>query len=94
MRLVGSWLVVTDVDENGESHRRIDNPKDYVRREIARALHLKKRVIPVLIDGASIPSRNQLPRGLKELAFRNAITLNEEKYDEDLRHLVDALLGK
>src|ERR1700733_11546405 len=35
--------------------RRLDNPEDFVRMEIATALRRGIRVIPVLVDGALIP---------------------------------------
>ena len=62
------WLTCTD-EQNG---RRIDNPEDFVRREIATALKREIRVIPVLMDGASMPRSTELPDDLKPLVRRNA----------------------
>src|SRR6185437_1218686 len=45
------WLTITE--ENG--NRRLDNPRDFVRIEIAKALERGIRVIPVLVAGASMP---------------------------------------
>src|SRR6516225_1427144 len=52
------WLTSSE----GEGSRRLDNPDDFVRLEIASALKRNIRVIPVLVDGASIPLA---PDGLK-----------------------------
>jgi tetratricopeptide (TPR) repeat protein len=53
MVLIGKdWLTAcTD-----EGKRRLDDPADYVRLEIASALAAKKRVLPILIDGADMPA--------------------------------------
>jgi hypothetical protein len=39
---------------------RINDPKDYVHLEIAAALSRNVRVLPVLIDGAKMPSEEEL----------------------------------
>ncbi|HJV92744.1 MAG TPA: toll/interleukin-1 receptor domain-containing protein, partial [Azonexus sp.] len=40
---------------------------DLVHWEVAEALRRRKRVIPVLVDGASLPAPEQLPPDLAEL---------------------------
>jgi hypothetical protein len=52
-----AWL---DTPEPG-SGRRLDNPNDFVRIEIASALRLGKHVIPVLVNGAGMPPADSLP---------------------------------
>ena len=46
----------------------VDDPSDRVRIEIEATLDRKIRVIPVLVDGASMPSADALPESLKILA--------------------------
>ncbi len=46
---------------------RLQNPNDVVRREVARALSQARAVIPVLVDGASVPPMNALPSDIQEL---------------------------
>lgn len=58
-----SWL--TAADPHG--HRLIDDPRDWIRRELAEAFALGVRVIPVLTDGASLPSEAQLPADIAAL---------------------------
>ena len=55
------WLTATD--ENGK--RRLDSLDDFVRLEIATALKRGIRVIPVVVDGASMPRSAELPDELK-----------------------------
>lgn len=78
------WLTVT---EKGTNQRRIDNPQDWVRREIATALQRKIPLIPVLLPGAEMPGAAQLPDELKDLANKNATFLHAENFDEEIKSL-------
>jgi hypothetical protein len=55
-----NWLTATDA----AGQKRLENPDDYVRTEIATALKRKIRVIPLLIQGAAMPSASELPDDL------------------------------
>jgi hypothetical protein len=69
--VIGSeWLQASD--ESGR--RRLENPEDLVRLEIATALSRNIRVIPVLVQGARMPVATDLPEGLEALARRNSVT--------------------
>jgi TIR domain len=70
---------------------RLDDPLDYVRQEIKTALDRGIKVIPVLVDKASMPKAEQLPDDLKRLARRNAVELDRRHWDADLQSLVRAL---
>jgi TIR domain len=74
-----------------EEIRRIDNPDDSVRLEIATALKREIRVIPVLVDGASMPRSSDLPDDLKLLARRNALEVSHNRFDADFGRLVEAI---
>jgi len=41
--------------------RRIDDPADWIRRELAEAFAAGVRVVPVLTDGADLPAEAELP---------------------------------
>jgi TIR domain len=56
--------------------RRIDDPADFVRLEIAYALNRKLPIIPVLVSNAQMPSPEQLPEDIRGLAFRNGLSLD------------------
>ncbi len=62
----------------------ISKRKDYPRREIAQALSMAVPVIPVLVNGARLPSRARLPYGLKTLDRRQAVRLSRANFDEKL----------
>jgi hypothetical protein len=88
LALIGnSWLNIKD--EAGK--RRLDNPEDFVRIEIAAALSRNIRVIPVLVDGAHIPPSTELPENLKPLARRNALQVAHHSFDADAQRLIAQL---
>jgi hypothetical protein len=75
-----NWLTVRD----DEGVRRLDNPKDFVRIEIATALQRDIPVIPILLDGARIPKADQLPEDLKELTMRNGLDVRHASFHSDM----------
>lgn len=82
------WLSSTD--KTGV--RRLDNPNDFVRLEIATALRRGIRVVPALVDDAHMPAEADLPDDLKELHRRNAIALRNDSFDDDVERLIRSLL--
>src|SRR5262249_43502002 len=84
-----NWLNVGD--EAG--HRRLDNPSDFVRIEIATALQRDIPVIPILLDGAKIPRAEQLPDDIQELAVRNGLDVRNASFHVDMDKLIRALKG-
>ena len=84
------WLTVTD---EKTSKRRLDNPNDYVRIEIATALQRNIRVIPLLVNRATMPHDDELPDNLKPLARRNALEITDQRWDYDVGNL-EAVLDK
>jgi hypothetical protein len=86
--VIGSrWL-----DERGPDGRaRLDDPGDVVRLEIATALARGIAVIPVLVEGAVMPTRDELPPALHELARRQAIVVNHESWHRDVKQLIASM---
>ena len=84
------WLDARD----REGARRLDNPQDWVRLEIERALVRDGvEVIPVLVDGAKLPPREELPESLLALRRRNAFELSDRRWDYDVEELGKHLDG-
>src|SRR5271166_4950558 len=81
------WLTSTDQ----QGGKRLENPKDFVRMEIGTALRRDIRVIPVLVDGVSMPKSTDLPDDLKELVYRNALQIGDTHFDDDCRRLTEAI---
>jgi hypothetical protein len=82
-----SW--VNAVDQNG--NRRLDDPGDFVRLEIMRALEKGIRVVPVLVDAAQMPDAKDLPPELKKFTLRNAWEINDKRFHHDVGLLIGAL---
>ena len=81
------WL-----DARGESGaRRLDDPTDFVRLEIASALKRDIPVVPVLVHGAVMPHAGELPADMAELAYRNGVELTHARWESDVQLLIDAL---
>lgn len=75
----------------GPHGRRLDDPADLVRQEIEVGLSTGIRVIPVLVDGATMPPRAELPPSIAELTSLNALELSYQWWDSAVRKLVRAL---
>jgi hypothetical protein len=83
-----SWTTIT----GPSGTRRLDDPEDLVRREIARALQRPDvEVIPVLVDGARMPTEHELPPDLAPLARRQACELSDLRWDFDVDNLARRL---
>ncbi len=82
-----SWLNIKDEAGN----RRLDNPEDFVRIEVATALERDIRVIPVLLDGVFMPRSTELPDNLKTFARRNAIQVKHDSFGSDVYRLIKQL---
>lgn len=82
-----TWASLTD----SAGTRRLDNPNDFVRLEIASALARQIAVIPVLVHGAKMPPLDQLPDDLKDLRYRNSVELTHARWNSDVALLTTAL---
>ena len=88
LALIGpGWLDAKDP----AGKRRLEDPGDYLRQEIATALVRNIPVTPVLVQGATMPAPERLPDDLKELAFRNGFELGHTRWHSDVRELAHRL---
>jgi hypothetical protein len=79
------WLAV----DRQTGARRIDDPRDHLRIEVESALERDIPVIPVLVQGAAVPTEAELPETLRALAYRNAQPVRP---DPDFNNDMDRLL--
>jgi hypothetical protein len=83
-----NWATVEDED----GQRRIEDPADFVRLEVETGLGRSDVTpIPVLVSGARMPRREDLPPGLQPIARRNALELSEGRWSYDVGRLFTAL---
>ena len=82
-----SWTAA--LDEEGK--RRLEKEGDFVRIEIASALQLGKRVIPVLVNEAEIPHVGRLAIIPEAARARNAVAIWPTRFKADSQGLINAL---
>lgn len=82
------WLTAVD----GGGHRRVDDPADWTRRELAEAFAADVTVIPVLTDDANIPLEGQLPADIGALSRCQYRRLRQRETGADLARLVADLV--
>jgi hypothetical protein len=80
------WL---DARDSASGSRRLDTPDDWVRQEVEEGLrHPVSVLIPVLVDGAHMPGKNDLPASIQALSDLQAFRL----HGDDLLREVDKLI--
>jgi hypothetical protein len=80
------WLTAQSVDGLD-----INDPDDWVRREIAEAIKTKKKIIPVLVDNANLARKKDLPSDLQLLADLHSLSINEKSLDDGIKRLTQKL---
>lgn len=73
-----------------ETNRRSvsQDKEDFVTYEILSALKKNMLIIPILVEGATMPEEHDLPEELKELANINACILSTSHYEYDIKRLI------
>ena len=71
--------------------RRIDAADDFVRMEVEAALRRDIPVVPVLVQGASVPQPAELPPSLAALSTRQAAALDHAEFHDDAERLCDRI---
>jgi TIR domain-containing protein len=83
-----SWLT----PQPGASKARLFSPEDLVRMELSWALHGGRLVIPVLVNGTAMPSKEQLPEDIQALHRRNALKISaDETFEDGAKRLIAAI---
>jgi FHA domain/TIR domain len=86
--LIGrDWIDARDAD----GARRLDDPADWVRLELEAGLNRDIRVIPVLVQGATMPRADELPGDLAKLARRNALEIGDTRWRYDFDRLMEVI---
>lgn len=66
-----NWIT----EKNADGKLRLRDPADFVRIEIESALKHNIPVIPLLVAGTKLPTADELPDSLRNLAFRNGMQI-------------------
>ena len=84
------WLGV----DGAVGGRRIDSEDDFVRLEVSMALSLGISVVPVLVDGAVLPTDTELPDDLSQMLGRQAVTIRDASWHQDVGDVIRRLKGE
>ncbi|MBF6592540.1 MAG: TIR domain-containing protein, partial [Ktedonobacterales bacterium] len=84
------WLDIRGKD----GRRRLDDPQDPVRLEIEGALAQRIPIIPLLVEGATMPDPASLPPTLRELVKHHGMPVRyNPDFDGDMRRVIAAIEG-
>jgi hypothetical protein len=95
--LQSSDLMIAIVGEKwlgpqGGGKLRIMNQSDPVRVELETALKREIKVLPVLLDGTAMPDAADLPDGIKDFAYRNALEVESGRdFNMHIERLIRAM---
>ena len=81
------WLGV-----GSDGVRRIDGDRDWIRREIEIALQLDIPIIPVLVEGGTMPSQQMIPEGMRDLTRLQGLVVEVgPDFDSQVARLTTAI---
>jgi hypothetical protein len=90
LAIIGTHWITSST--KGES--RILDTHDPIRLELEAAFASQRRVVPVLVRSAGMPSSDQLPASLEKLAYVNAAQVRSDPdFRRDMARLVDRIIG-
>ncbi len=85
--LLMGWQWTSIADRKGKT--RLHDEDDFVRLELERALQWEIRVIPVLVGGAEMPRREELPASIADITRRHAIEISDSRWAYDVKRLTE-----
>ena len=68
-----------------------ENPRDWLRREIAHGLGEHRNIVPVMKDGFRFPSEDDLPEDIREVCRHNAVEYTHSYFGAAMEKLVSFL---
>lgn len=73
---------------DSSGRRLIDNPHDWIRRELVTAFECGVTVIPVFTEGATPPRPEELPSDIAQLGRQHGLPLRRVRSGEDVEAIV------
>ncbi len=90
-RLQVAAVTLVIIGPNWNRDRRIENADDLHREEIRTALERQIPIIPVLVSGAQMPRRDELPEDVRRLHRLQAVEIPDKRWDDGMRDLLTAV---
>ena len=69
----------------------LEDPQDFVRLELSVALGSNVPIIPILVERTVMPSPEDMPEDLRSLTRRNALELENSRWEFDVSRLIKAI---
>ena len=77
-----------------DDRTRLNDPRDFIRLELATALRLERPIIPLLIDEMRMPQPSDLPADLQGLARSQAFDIRHRTFRRDTEELIGFLQAR
>ena len=90
-RLQVAAVTLVIIGPNWNRDRRIENADDLHREEIRTALERQISIIPVLVSGAQMPRKDELPEDIRRLHRLHAVEVPDQRWDDGMRDLLTAV---
>lgn len=87
-KLQRAFVMIVIIGPSWQSDARLQQPDDLHREEISTALQRGIEVVPVLVNGATMPNKEDLPDDLKELVGRQGLSLPETYWSAGVDRVV------
>jgi regulator of protease activity HflC (stomatin/prohibitin superfamily) len=71
--------------------RRLELPNDWVRQEIEASLRRRIPILPVCVQGARMPSEDELPSSIADLAGFQSTEIADSRWQFDIGRLLQAV---
>jgi SPFH domain / Band 7 family/TIR domain len=71
--------------------RRLELPNDWVRQEIEAGLRRRIPILPVCVQGARMPSEDELPSSIADLANFQSTEIADSRWEFDIGRLLQAV---
>jgi formylglycine-generating enzyme len=70
---------------------RCKNEGDWVRREVAHAIKLGKRIVPVVEEGVDLPTEKDLPEDIRAVVRQNGVVYSPSFHNEAIKKIISFL---
>gem|GEM_PF-6803388 len=84
-------MVASGSEKGALDSSRLNDPDDFVRKEIEAAFRQGTFVIPILAHNAQFPAVHALPGSLRGLVRRNYRKISHERFHADVDQLIDEI---
>jgi hypothetical protein len=86
-----AFAMVVIIGPGWVTDARLQDPEDLHREEIRTALERGLHIVPVLVNGARVPHRDELPEDIRPVMDRLALEVSDARWDYDIGRLTENL---